>query len=91
MTDEQVAQLAKDIGTYIVDTAGNGANSYPLLVPVLATRINNSDDLTSALLSLQEGNFSEKYLYLQFMQQAWPRIFSDPEEAVRWLDQIYTD
>ncbi len=90
MTDEQVAQLAKDIGTYIVDTAGNGANSYPLLVPVLATRINNSDDLTSALLSLQEGNFSEKYLYLQFMQQAWPRIFSDPEEAVRWLDQIYT-
>ena len=90
MTDEQVAQLAKDIDTYI-DTTYNGANSYPLLVPVLAARINNSNDLTNALLSLQKGYSYERYLYLQFMQQAWPRVFADPAEAVQWLDQIYTE
>lgn len=91
MTDEQVAQLAKEIGAYI-DTTYNGANSYPFLVPVLSARINNPNDLTSALLSLQKGNyFFEKYHFLQFMQQAWPRVFSDPDETVQWLDRIYTE
>ena len=90
MTDEQVAQLAKEIGAYI-NTTYNGANSYPFLVRVLSARINNPNDLTSALLSLQKGYSSERYLYLQFMQQAWPRIFSDPDEAVQWLDRIHTE
>lgn len=94
MTDEQVAQLAKDIHIYV--DACNGAGSYPLLVFVLTARINNSIDLTSALLSLQKGCFDDKYSYesylcLQLMQQAWPRVFSDPEEAAKWLDQIYTE
>lgn len=46
MTDDQVSQLAKDVGTY------KRANSDRYLVPVLTARINNPNDLTSAVLSL---------------------------------------
>jgi|GEM_PF-2043985 len=81
MTEEQVSQLAKEVGTY------NGANAYQYLVSVLAARINSPDDLTSAMLSLQEGYFSEKYQ--QFMGQTWPRIFNNPTEAGQWLDTVY--
>ncbi|OPY60950.1 MAG: hypothetical protein A4E56_02375 [Pelotomaculum sp. PtaU1.Bin065] len=72
MTEEQVSQLAKDIGAY------NDANANRYLVPVLAARMNNPDDLTSAVLSLQ-GNC--------FFEQAWQIVFVNPADLVRWLDE----
>ncbi|MDD4238812.1 MAG: protease complex subunit PrcB family protein [Desulfotomaculaceae bacterium] len=81
LTEEQVSQLAKEVGTY------NGANAYRYLVSVLAVRINSPDDLTSAMLSLQEGYFSGKYQ--QFIVQTWPRIFNNTTEAGQWLDEFY--
>ena len=81
MTEEQVAQLAKDISAY------HEANSDRYLVPVLAVRTNNPNDLTNALLSLQNSYFSGKYL--QLITQTWPRIFADPTGAVQWLDETY--
>ncbi|MDF9408359.1 MAG: hypothetical protein A4E52_00767 [Pelotomaculum sp. PtaB.Bin013] len=74
MTDEQVSQLAKDIGAY------QEANSIRYLIPVLTERIKNSNDLTSAVLSLR-GNC--------FFDQAWQRIFANPTDMVRWLDETY--
>ena len=81
MTDEQVSQLAKDIHTYDQD------NISRYLVSVLLARINSPADLTSALVSLQDGYFSGGYL--QFMEQIWPRIITDPADAVQWLDETY--
>ncbi|OPX91726.1 protease complex subunit PrcB family protein [Pelotomaculum sp. PtaB.Bin117] len=72
MTEEQVSQLAKDIGAY------SDANANRYLVPVLAARMNNPDDLTSAVLSLR-GNC--------FFEQAWQKVFINPADMVRWLDE----
>lgn len=81
MTDGQVSQLAKDINTYDQD------NTRRYLVAVLLARINDPDDLTSVLVSLQEGYFSGEYL--QFMEQVWPKIINNPNDAVQWLDETY--
>ncbi|HOV80488.1 MAG TPA: hypothetical protein PK728_10360, partial [Bacillota bacterium] len=86
MTDEQVSQLTKDINTYI-DTTYNGANYYPLLVPVLAARINNPNDLTNAVLSLQESCYFEAYR--QLLPEARQKIFTEPAGMVQWLDEVY--
>ncbi|BAF58445.1 hypothetical membrane protein [Pelotomaculum thermopropionicum SI] len=82
MTDDQVAQLARESGAY------PEANFTSYLAPVLAARAGNAAVLADAILNLQKTPASGYYRKL--VETAWQKVFADPGEAARWLDEVYS-
>lgn len=82
LSDEQLVQLTSDIGLYPPD------NATLFLMPVLTYRLDGpgaAEPLYRLMLAFQ----GEPWHYHGFVNQAWARAFTVPEDFTRWLEKVY--